>query len=418
MAGNINTNNDYVNQSEVKNKNFRSRFLFVIGLFYFGQGYSLASLALFLPLYIKDELNASSYSQSVGISAIIISPWYFKVFFGILSDNFPIKNGRRKPYLVLATFFSIIGWVTLGLHSRASILFILSGFILAIGSAMGDAVIDGQVVEITPKKFIGRLQGVAWGSRGLGIGTTSIISSQIVQNQGWQMMFYVSGLFGVSISIIVLVLPQYDLDLIPRNDSKLVQIINSFKTILFRKNSKFYLIFFLLSGMSLALVTLLPIILDKEFNYEIEIIGYAAFTYAVGSFFGAIINGVIFDRGETIFKVRLLIISYTITIISSLLLFIDIITIQFIIFFIIGSFAGAFEAYQLKIIQEASLRSFESTAFATYTGISNLGQFALGGFLITYIAELLSISILISLQLTVIMLVLSIYPLKKIKFTN
>ena len=41
-------------------------------------------------------------------------PWSFKLVYGFVSDNFPIRNMRRKPYF-------IIGWTV----------FVLSNFITA-----------------------------------------------------------------------------------------------------------------------------------------------------------------------------------------------------------------------------------------------------------------------------------------------
>ncbi|KAL3659878.1 hypothetical protein V7S43_015180 [Phytophthora oleae] len=47
-------------------------------------------------------LNASG-TQVVTASTLVVFPWSFKVFFGVLSDCFPIFGYRRRPYMV-------IGW--------------------------------------------------------------------------------------------------------------------------------------------------------------------------------------------------------------------------------------------------------------------------------------------------------------------
>ncbi|MFV2016384.1 MAG: hypothetical protein ACC656_13215, partial [Candidatus Heimdallarchaeota archaeon] len=88
---------------------------------------------------------------------------------------------------------------------------------------------------------------------------------------------------------------------------------------------------------------------------------------------------------------------------------------QFIYFIIIGITSGSFEAYQLKIIQESTPILFESTGFATYTSISNIGQFAVGGIIIIYLSELLNVSIFIPLQLATVIIIVSLYPLLRIK---
>ncbi|MEL0164732.1 MAG: hypothetical protein VW886_07160, partial [Candidatus Heimdallarchaeota archaeon] len=149
---------------------FKIPYFYLIGIFYSGQGYSLGSLVLLFPIYMLNELDASSRSEAVTIAAIMVIPWYIKFLFGLITDNFPILGLRRKPYLFIATISSLIGWSTVYLHGEISIMFVLSGFMISLGSALGDTVMDGQTIEITPDRFAGRLQGINWGSRGLGLG--------------------------------------------------------------------------------------------------------------------------------------------------------------------------------------------------------------------------------------------------------
>ena len=404
--------------SEGKRIPFKTWYFFIIGYFYFGQGYALASLALFLPLYIKDELGVGNYTQSIAISSIIISPWYFKILFGILSDNFPIGQfGRRKPYFVIATLFSVQGWLTLGLHSSASYLFVLSGLSLAIGSSISDSVIDALSVEITPQKYIARLQGVAWGSRGLGIGITGVSSALIVDNYNWQTMFYMSSVFGISISIVVLILPQRAV--YHSAKSKSSQVAKSIRKLLGNKYSKKHLQFIFMTGTALCIVPLLPILLEREFSYSVEKIGYAALTFAIGSFVGAIVNGMMFDRQETFDRVKLMSLMYAITICLGIVFLYPFGEVtEFIYLGLLGSTAGAYEGYQLKIIQELSPEQIEGTAFSLFTGVSNIGQFALGSILIIFFAETFDVSIFLPLQVTILIVIGALIPLRSFKFDN
>ncbi len=407
-------------------------YMLIIGYFYFGQGYSLASMVLLLPLYMKDELEIGNYSRSVLISAIIIFPWYIKVVFGVITDNYPIgKFGRRKPYLIISTIFSMIGWLTLGLHDSVNILFVLSGVSLATGSALADSVVDGQTVEITPSSHIGRIQGVAWGSRGLGIGLTGVVSATVQESYGWISMFYVNSVFGISISLVALLLPQmYD---IQNKTSKDRQILNSVKKIIFNDKSTKQLSFFFLSGMSLLIVPLLSIIMRDEFDYSIEQIGYGALIFAIGSFIGAMVNGIIFDKKESPLRIIILFalfgfaiglgLIFPLTSLSyiwnfKLILFnrqIQFDVYHFAYFIIVGILSGSYEGYQLKIIQECTPKRYESTGFAIFTGVSNIGQLALGGVIVIYLSEILDISLFIPLQLTTVFIGLSLIPLLKLK---
>ncbi|MDH5644869.1 MAG: MFS transporter [Candidatus Heimdallarchaeota archaeon] len=398
---------------------FKAWHLSIFSLFYLGQGYSLASLALLLPLYILNELGARTYAESYTISAIMLFPWYIKIVFGLISDNFPIsKFGRRKPYLMIATLFSAFGWLTLGIHQTSSIYFIISGICLAIGSALADTVIDALAVEITPQQYISRIQGVAWGSRGLGIGLAGIIATQLVVKSGWLSMFYITSIFGIGISIIVLILPEADLN--PENYiSKFDLTMIILKEYLKSPKNKYRFLFFFLSGSSLAIVPLLAIIMEMEFHYSVEIIGFAALTFAIGAFFGAILNGILFDIKDTFSRIKLLIISFSTIILTSLIfVFLNNIIIEFSFYFLIGMTSGAFEGYQLKVIQEETEERLEGTIFSLWTSVSNLGQFAFGGFIIIQLAVLMKVNVLIPLQITTLFLILCLFLIRKMKYVN
>ncbi|KAE9050101.1 hypothetical protein PR001_g2690 [Phytophthora rubi] len=53
--------------------------------------------------FLQNYLNLPG-SQTTTASVLVQLPWSFKVFYGILSDCFPIRGYRRRPYMV-------IGWI-------------------------------------------------------------------------------------------------------------------------------------------------------------------------------------------------------------------------------------------------------------------------------------------------------------------
>ena len=399
---------------------FKNYYMIIMSIFYAGQGFALGSLTLLLPLYINNDLNVGSYASAVIISTIIITPWFIKFVFGLLTDNYPIgRLGRRKPYLIIATLISAIGWLTLGLHKEADLLFILSGLMLALGSAIADTTIDGQVVEITPQKFAGRMQGIAWGSRGLGIGLAGIISANLVYLYDWQTMFNVSAIFGIGISIVVLVLPQvkYSSQI---EGSRLSHAIKSIKANTFddeNYQTKERSQFFLLTGISISIVPMLAIIMQKEFGYDFDQIGIGAFSFAIGALVGSIITGYIFDRRDDLRNFSILTISFVFTILISLF-YLDprVDTLQYAFFAVVGLTSGGYEAYQLKVIQESSIKELESTLFSLAAAISNIGQFIVSGWLSVLIAEMFNINLLFTLLLLIPALLLAIIPINKFKF--
>ncbi|KAE8906274.1 hypothetical protein PF003_g10069 [Phytophthora fragariae] len=52
--------------------------------------------------FMQEYLNCSG-AQVAAAKELVVLPWSFKVFFGILSDCFPIRGYRRRPYMM-------IGW--------------------------------------------------------------------------------------------------------------------------------------------------------------------------------------------------------------------------------------------------------------------------------------------------------------------
>ena len=76
---------------------WRDYYLAIQGFFYLAQGIAMGAI-LFFPNFLRN-LGAST-TDSIIFQAIVWIPWYLKIFFGILSDNYPIKSfGRRKPYI-------------------------------------------------------------------------------------------------------------------------------------------------------------------------------------------------------------------------------------------------------------------------------------------------------------------------------
>ena len=68
----------------------------------------------------------------------------------ILSDCIPIKGRKRIPYLVIATFLSLVPWPMLGIDSnlRSSqwhLTVLLT--VQNLGSAMADVVVDAMIAE-------------------------------------------------------------------------------------------------------------------------------------------------------------------------------------------------------------------------------------------------------------------------------
>ncbi len=365
------------------------------------------------PIYIRDVLEVNNEAQTILISSLLLFPWYLKFVYGFISDNFPLGQlGRRKPYLVSAAIMTFYGWVTLLLHKEVNLGFVISSLSLAFGSAISDTVIDGLGVEITPRKYISRLQGTAWGGRGLGIGMAGITSSLLVKLFGWEAMMEVSAFFGISMVIVVLVLPEGKLTKSPNAKESLLYI----REMLLCRDSIPKVSYLLFSGSSLAIIPLFSFLLNNDFELEVGDFSIPSFFFAVGAFFGSFLMAIIFLKKESTVNIIVIHLIYSFGLLFGYLYLLFGLSFPLEAYFVLlGIGAGLVESYQLKVIQEISPQRIEGTAFAIWTGISNVGQFIVGGILVSQLVEILKVSFIAMLQLSHLFNFLAVVFLFRIK---
>lgn len=395
---------------------FKKHYIVIMSYFYLGQGFSLGSLVLLLPIYMLDVLHIGSEGRVATISVLLIFPWYLKVIWGFISDRYEVgRFGRRKPYLVLATLLGLFGWLSLGWYSSVNVGFIFSVISLSFGSAFADSVLDAQAVEITPEEFIGRMQGTAWGARGIGLGLAGYVSTTLVDLYGWAIMFNVVAFFGISITLLALLLPQNPLYVhkVLTMKELLSQV---FKLSLVRTR----VAYFITSGMVLGAIPLLSYIMKFDFAFSLKQIGIGSLVFALMNGLGSLTMGFLFDNKETIRRILLMNLIMLITFlfggILSVFEFLRINYIVAIAFLSLFGFAlGIFEAYQLKVIQESSNPVVEGTAFSFWTSISNIGEFVFGALVLANLADYFQLPFTGVILLIIIPLFLTHYYISKIK---
>ncbi len=139
--------------------------LWLATVVYFIQG-ALGIAGIALPIYLRNQ--GLSISQIALYSSIATAPWFFKIIYGAISDSIPLWHLRRKPYLVICSILSSIGWVMLAFAPPTPAQFVLSMFLANIGFAATDVITDGLVVEHSNEKTAQIYQGISWGARSLG----------------------------------------------------------------------------------------------------------------------------------------------------------------------------------------------------------------------------------------------------------
>ena len=74
-------------------------------------------------------------------------PWTFKILYGLIADNFPIFDSKRKSYVILNGFMMSIVLMVLSLNYTQNELVITALlFIQSLNSAFTDVVVDALMV--------------------------------------------------------------------------------------------------------------------------------------------------------------------------------------------------------------------------------------------------------------------------------
>lgn len=160
----------------------------VAGLTYFFQG-ALGLVGLAIPLYYK-ELGYS-VAQIASIGAIIGLPWYIKILFGMITDNYPIGGLRRKPYVIISSLLSLIGWFLLLIGKQPTFAYlIMCGLFYTTGYCLRDVVVDAKIAECSKSDCNAKhYQVISLGSRSLGAVITGVLGGFLVDKFGYFLVF-------------------------------------------------------------------------------------------------------------------------------------------------------------------------------------------------------------------------------------
>lgn len=95
----------------------------------------------------KHYLNLQP-SESQLMNSIISIPWSIKLFYGLISDNFPVFGSKRRSYLIINAILSICCIAplipeSLDLHKYAIVSLLT---VYAISVAFNDVIMDAMMV--------------------------------------------------------------------------------------------------------------------------------------------------------------------------------------------------------------------------------------------------------------------------------
>jgi MFS family permease len=377
-------------------------FLAIMGFFYFAQGAAWAAIIL-IPVFMQNELGVSA-NRSLTIQTIMLLPWYIKIIFGIISDRFKIgKFGRRRPYILLAGLFGLVGWFVLPLYKSYHWSIIVVGILLAGSLAIADTVIDSLAVDVTIPERRSIMQGVSWGFRGAGAAVSGVLLGIVINDLGYTVAYFLTGSFVVVGCILSLFMKE------PSNPP-IVKGIHFWRE--FGKSTTWWITLFnIIGGMGLSIILVLTTFLNDELGIAVEGIGLSVTFFAIGQFVGSIMFGVLGQKLKLTAVFIVNAIFYVIFITS--FLFINFYTMRtnfiYNLLALLGVINGGFNVLQMRVSMEYSVGNTAGTLYNWYNSMANIGQVALGVMLIRLVADFTG-SLKFGMQIASIFILLTLAP--------
>lgn len=377
--------------SEQEQVEFKNYFIAIFNMNYLFQGINQSLFAVIIPIYLIQFIGVLDASQLAFMGSIISLPWIFKIFYGILGDKFGLKKiGRRRPWIISAVSFSGVLWIILGsvntiTAENAISVFTIMGILIFLGVAFGDTIIDGLMLDITPKEKLGRVSGFNWGLRSVGAIAGGPLFALLVVTGGLEvpMLFIIIGILTILCSFLTVFIKEPKVYPEAKIGKHLKEMFNNkrdwktygfslFAAIVDSVGILFVSLFILInmglissSGTSLSLPS-------GDLNIYL-VNGYITMIIAIGVVIGAIIGGQIADR---ITRKASVYIAYIITTVALLLMMVPLEWPILLIFSAtVGCAIGWRHSSYAAVVTEISKQHPEmsSTYYSMCNAFANLG---------------------------------------------
>ncbi|MFX1281762.1 MAG: MFS transporter [Promethearchaeota archaeon] len=363
-------------------------YITIFSLNYFFQGCNQSFFTTIIPIYLLQLTTTLDAGQISSLMSIVLLPFGVKFLYGILSDVSTNKRlGRRKPWIIIPSIWAGIIWILIPFllnPSNAMTMVLILGIIIVIGVAMGDTAIDGLILDLYPKERLGRVQGICWGFRSVGIiaGGPLLVVFFLLTGGIIDYAFISLGIMMIIFSFLILIVKEIVKSIDVDVGGNLRIIFGK------RKNWKVYTFSIFNAFCDGLIFVILPLFILIQWGLvgatgsTIDLIGnsdlYApnalvALIIGLGVILGAILGGRIADLQS---RKRSVYISLFITTGSFLIFFIPVPWYVLMIFsFLLGNSSGwRNSAFSAVIGQESQLYpEMDSTYYATCNSFVNLG---------------------------------------------
>lgn len=256
---------------------------------YFIQG-SLGIAGIALPLYLRAQ--GFSISKITFVVSIVSIPWFLKIFYGAISDTFPIFGLRRKPYLIICSILSSLGWLLLSFLPPDEKWLILAMMIANLGLAATDVITDGLVVEYSRKGSAQTYQAIAWGARSIGSVISGFTGGLLAAKISAQSVFLITATLPlISLSATFFLREKPWKESSNKRKNILTPIVKSFRCII-HGDLKWFVLFLLVLSSSVAIGTPLFFYMREILKFDEIFLGILNSV----TWFGAIIGCFIFVK--------------------------------------------------------------------------------------------------------------------------
>lgn len=155
-------------------------------LLYAAQGAPEGLLYIAIPAWFASQ--GISAEAIAGYIAIILLPWSFKLFNGVLMDRFTwLPMGRKRPWLILAQLMlvgSLVWFACLAEPTPALTWFAAIGFAVNFAGAFQDVAIDGMAIDLLDETERASANGLMWGGKTLGTAGFAFLTGVLISDEG------------------------------------------------------------------------------------------------------------------------------------------------------------------------------------------------------------------------------------------
>lgn len=371
---------------------FKASYIGIFSLNYFIQGVCFSLFTSVIPIFLILQLGAVGATDIGTLGTIVLIPFAVKFIYGMLSDKYSVKRlGRRKPWIIGSSILSGIVWMIIPFivtEINALLIFTIFGPIATLGMAIADTTIDGMILDNCPKQQLGRVQGICWGFRSVGmiLGGPIVVFIYSLIGINIEVVFFVYGMVGIATSFLILIVKE--LKVITE-----IEILDNLKTVFGKKKNwtvfSFALFNAFVDGVIFLFVSLFILFQTGDLLFEGGIINtgaieentdlyganaFISFIIGLGVIAGALIGGYIADIVSRKWSF------YSSMIVTTISLIIFIIPAPYLILLIFAFIAGSTNGWRNSgfsaIIGQVSqlYPEVDSTYYATCNSFANIGS--------------------------------------------